>query len=189
MRRNRDLLTGFMAALAVHAVFGLAAGTWVDVRRRSPLPQFRLGESAVELTLVAPGTPRNVAAEPEIQPKDPGKPALIEEKPEKRIEEQPVPGTGILSRGAHKTPVVAGEIHPNYPLTSRIRGEEGVVVVRAWVTAEGRARKVEVVKSSGYGALDREAARALGKAAFVAAGGGRPAPGPSEFTVRFDLVE
>lgn len=62
--------------------------------------------------------------------------------------------------------------HPTYPLGAKLRGEEGLVVVKASVNAKGRAEKVEVLKSSGYAALDESAVNAMKRAKFVAKNGG-----------------
>jgi len=61
---------------------------------------------------------------------------------------------------------------PAYPLGAKLRGEEGLVVVKASVNAKGRAEKVEVLKSSGYAALDESAVNAMKRARFVARNGG-----------------
>ena len=58
---------------------------------------------------------------------------------------------------------------PAYPSLSRRLGEEGKVVVRVWVSADGRAEKVELVRSSGFGRLDRSALDAVSRWRFVPA--------------------
>lgn len=46
---------------------------------------------------------------------------------------------------------------PAYPRMSRRLGEQGTVVLRVFISAEGRAEKVEVRTSSGYARLDEVA--------------------------------
>ena len=58
---------------------------------------------------------------------------------------------------------------PAYPVSSRRRGEEGRVVLRVLVDAEGRAAKVEVQESSGHGRLDESAVTAVTRWRFVPA--------------------
>lgn len=58
---------------------------------------------------------------------------------------------------------------PAYPGSSRRRGEEGRVVLRVFVDAEGRAAKVEVQESSGHNRLDESAAIAVARWRFVPA--------------------
>lgn len=58
---------------------------------------------------------------------------------------------------------------PAYPVSSQRRGEEGRVVLRVFVDAEGRAAKVEVQESSGYRRLDESAVTAVTRWRFVPA--------------------
>ncbi len=81
-------------------------------------------------------------------------------------------------------------IQPRYPLGSRLRGEEGLVVMRARVLPSGTVRSVEVVSSSTFPALDDAAKRAVRNARF------RPFEPPEpekeaevELRIRFVLKE
>lgn len=58
---------------------------------------------------------------------------------------------------------------PAYPALSRRLNEEGKVTVRVLVTAEGRAERVEIARSSGYERLDRSALEAVARWRFVPA--------------------
>jgi len=58
---------------------------------------------------------------------------------------------------------------PAYPALSRRLNEEGKVMVRVLVTAEGRAERVEIARSSGYERLDRSALEAVARWRFVPA--------------------
>jgi protein TonB len=46
---------------------------------------------------------------------------------------------------------------PTYPSMSRRMGEQGTVLVRAFINTDGRAEKVEIRTSSGYSRLDEAA--------------------------------
>ena len=46
---------------------------------------------------------------------------------------------------------------PRYPQASMRRGEQGRVMLRVFVTAEGRVERVEIITSSGYPRLDHAA--------------------------------
>jgi protein TonB len=81
------------------------------------------------------------------------------------------------------------DIHPTYPLGARLRGEEGVVIVRVTVNNAGRAEKVEVMKSSGFASLDESAVDAMKKARFVAKNGGVINGGQVTLPFRFRLVD
>jgi protein TonB len=97
---------------------------------------------------------------------------------------------GARAPGMPGGPAPLSTIHPRYPMGSRIRGEEGLVTVRARVDARGRPVEVKVIASSRYFALDAAAEKAVKGARFVP-----PAPGapPESFvadlTIRFQLRE
>lgn len=56
---------------------------------------------------------------------------------------------------------------PPYPGLSRELGEEGRVLLRVLVSAEGKAQEIEINKSSGHERLDRAASRAVWNWRFV----------------------
>ncbi len=64
---------------------------------------------------------------------------------------------------------------PVYPVASRRLGEEGKVVLRVHVSAEGTARAVEVKQSCGFPRLDEAARTAVEQWRFVPARRGRDA--------------
>jgi TonB family protein len=55
----------------------------------------------------------------------------------------------------------SGNEPPEYPWIARARGHQGRVVLSVWVSAEGEAQRLAVLKSSGYSALDRAAVDAV----------------------------
>ena len=55
---------------------------------------------------------------------------------------------------------------PEYPMTSKRMGEEGQVMLRVLVSADGRAEQVDVLRSSGFDRLDESAKRAVRKWRF-----------------------
>jgi protein TonB len=72
----------------------------------------------------------------------------------------------VASPAPTPAPVVADAVplatpRPGYPRLSRRAGEEGSVLCRLHVGADGRVRTVEVVESSGHERLDRAAAETL----------------------------
>ena len=58
---------------------------------------------------------------------------------------------------------------PNYPESARRNGREGTVLLRVLVDDEGRAKSVEINKSSGDDALDRAAREAVKQWRFIPA--------------------
>lgn len=51
--------------------------------------------------------------------------------------------------------------HPVYPLVARLRGYEGVVLLSAEVSVDGRVGGLKIKRSSGYAVLDRSALEAV----------------------------
>lgn len=92
-------------------------------------------------------------AAPVVEPKAAEKPAPVEE-----IIEQPKFGVAYLKNPA-----------PNYPRTSRRMGEEGRVLLKVLVSAEGAANSVSIEKSSGFTRLDQSALEAVKRWRFIPA--------------------
>ena len=85
---------------------------------------------------------------------------------------------------AHRAPADA-----RYPAASRAAREEGLVVLRVVVDAEGRAREAAIVRSSAHARLDKSARVAVLRALFkpnVENGVARPSivTVPVEFAMR-----
>ncbi len=77
---------------------------------------------------------------------------------------------------------------PEYPRLSRVRGEEGTVVLEVEVRPDGTPAAIRVVRSSGYRRLDRAAVEGMRKARFSpATRGGRPTGDTIRVAITFDL--
>jgi periplasmic protein TonB len=88
---------------------------------------------------------------------------------------QPGPGGDGSGAGSGSTSVPTGgyQVKPRYPDSARRRGIEGTVVVKAYVTEQGRVAEVQVEQSAGYADLDRAAVEAVGRWRFEPAHRGR----------------
>jgi len=64
---------------------------------------------------------------------------------------------------------------PSYPALSRRMSEQGKVLLRVYVTMDGRAEKIELKTSSGYSRLDNAALEAVRQWRFVPAKQGEQA--------------
>jgi protein TonB len=96
----------------------------------------------------------------------------------------------MLSKGVEEGPARrAPGTRIRYPLGSRLRKEEGKVVVRVKVDASGRARSLAIVESSGHTALDQQALKDLRRARYYSArdGAGEPCAGELTIPVIFRL--
>ena len=105
----------------------------------------------------------------------------------------PVPLTqgGAPVLGAVTPPGLAEGIRnpdPEYPAASQARGEQGVVTVLLRITPGGSVEEVEVVRSSGYAALDEAAKRAVQRWRFrPAMRDGLAIPGSIRTAIHFRL--
>jgi protein TonB len=77
---------------------------------------------------------------------------------------------------------------PVYPILSRRRGEEGRVVIRVTISAQGAVRGAQVETSSSYSRLDRAALAAVNMAQFSPAlEYGRPVESERIVAYKFEL--
>jgi protein TonB len=77
---------------------------------------------------------------------------------------------------------------PVYPLMSRRMGEQGVVLLRVFVTADGDPREVVLKEGSGYSRLDRAAQEVVQRWKFVPAKrGSQPVDAWVLVPIRFSL--
>ncbi|MBA4389013.1 MAG: hypothetical protein C0404_13610 [Verrucomicrobia bacterium] len=189
----------FAVTLCLHAATAL--GFYVALMGRSPevIPIFKSGDSGLVFALPEQPEPVPEAAsvpvveqvpEPDPVP-DPELPQPAEAPLQKQEEAQPQKPSGLrgdsADRGVESAYVGLTEISPKYPLGSRLRGEEGVVMVKAKINRHGRAENVEIARSSGYKALDRAAEDAMKNARFVATDDSNPAGAEVQIPFRFKL--
>jgi periplasmic protein TonB len=119
--------------------------------------------------------------------------------PDARTEETGVVGSNqpgemadadVADKGVEGGAYPVSTIKPTYPLGSRLRGEEGSVVLNVKVDSVGEVRAVTVLESSGYSGLDNAAVKAVRQTKFHSAlGAGVPCDGDSRMTIRFRLVD
>lgn len=135
----------------------------------------------------APPLPASTLLSAHPQPAAPSPPA-----PSVRLAEPDAVGTGLVSgsrvipaaldKAAHNTP-------PGYPPLAVRDGEEGSVVLRVHIAADGSAAAVEIFRTSGYPLLDRAALRAVGRWHFVPARRAElPVPSTMLVKIRFVLT-
>jgi len=93
-----------------------------------------------------------------------------------------------VGAGAFQGAKALDAISPVYPPASVRRGEEGLVIVEAHVSATGWVTEARVVRSSSYPRLDRAALKAVRGARFAPARrAGRPVDSWVKVPIRFVL--
>jgi protein TonB len=138
-----------------------------------------------EIAIAAPvdtGPTTAITAVTTEKPKVAGPPKPPPPKPvEKKVVRVPPSTQG---RGARAT-------KPQYPPASRRAGEEGTVRLKALVTKDGRAKEVQVVKSSGFPKLDEAAVREVERNWRFVAGkeDGKPVDMWHTFAITFRLQD
>lgn len=99
-------------------------------------------------------------------------------------------GTGPAALGVRATPRYRTNPAPIYPALARSRRQEGLVLVRVSVTAEGRPSRIELERSSGFSALDEAALEAVREWEFEPARvGARAVSSEIQVPVRFQLAD
>jgi periplasmic protein TonB len=88
---------------------------------------------------------------------------------------RPGPGGDGAGEGGGSTSLPTGgyQVKPRYPDSARRQGIEGTVLVKAYVTEQGRVGEVQVAQSAGHAELDRAAVEAVRRWRFEPARRGR----------------
>ena len=173
--RQKDLTIAFWFSVIVHCALGLCSGSLLIPRADRVAPMFRQGESALDLTLVAVSRSADeIEAAKESERAEP--PEISVEPPQEKRNVEDIPSevrADMLEKGVRMPfeGVTDVQDRVRYPPNSIRRGEEGTVTVRVVVGPAGKAIFVEIVESSGYPALDREAVRGVEGARFTASNG------------------
>tara|TARA_R110000824_G_scaffold15595_1_gene65440 strand:- start:992 stop:1540 length:549 start_codon:yes stop_codon:yes gene_type:complete len=120
------------------------------------------------------------------------------EEPIKEVKEVPkepestnsVPIDSISKESNHTKSELIGELNIRYPKISNRRGEEGVVVISAYISEDGHCIDTKLVKSSGHKRLDNEAQIAFSKMSYsLSTEDGKAVSSWNEFEVVFKLVD
>ncbi|MGH7080449.1 MAG: energy transducer TonB [Acetobacteraceae bacterium] len=135
----------------------------------------------------APPLPESTPPAAHRPPAAPAPPA-----PSVRLAEPGAAGTGLVS-GSRVIPAAldaaAHNAPPGYPPLAVRDGEEGSVILRVQIAADGSATAVEIFRTSGYPLLDRAAQRAVGHWHFVPARRAEiPVPSTMLVKIRFVLT-
>ena len=134
-----------------------------------------LSPEAENAELPVEETPSNIQENPPPGPvkeiakaDDESTPAPAALGPAPPIMSTPVDEDSDRSTQTHRTdPVPREAIQPDYPLSARIKGYEGAVVIDIRVSASGKVVQTVVTQSSGHEVLDRAAVDSILRTAFM----------------------
>lgn len=104
-----------------------------------------------------PSAPVAEAPSPVQAPVAPAPPVVVDPAP---------PTEAVAPAGETRQLAYDGELHARYPAASLRAHEQGTVLLRVLVDAQGRVERVEIARSSGHPKLDAAARDAVSKARF-----------------------
>ncbi len=182
-----------LAAIVVSGLLHASVAAWWLSRQAQTLEMPGVQEVTVSLISPEPPAPEPVAVPPPPAPPEPEllrddemaeKHKVIKKKPPERkpqpqpVQEQPLTPTPVAESKPAPAPVTTARYDadylnnpaPGYPQLSRRLGEEGQVMVRAQVSADGKVLSVELKQSSGFERLDEAALKAVAKYRFTSIG-------------------
>jgi protein TonB len=180
---NRSVLTEALPEGAVELVFAPSPS--------EPVPLPAAMEAASAFDVVPP-------AEEAVTPRAPVPPVRPREKPvppRVAVARPAPPAAPVIQAEAPLIPArpVAGmesDRPPAYPVAARRRGEQGRVVLKVDVSANGSPLDVSVVQGSGFASLDAAALGAVRQWRFMpATRGGTPIAAVAQVPIRFRLAD
>ncbi|MEY4083297.1 MAG: hypothetical protein RL483_666 [Pseudomonadota bacterium] len=170
-------------------VVGLHAVGFVGVVYTANQIDLQVSESKPILaSIIAPSSPSPVVVPAPTPPKPAPTPTPVAPTPEpvKKAEPSPVVEQRTDTKTKASQEAAASEViqpkfdadylnnpKPGYPSISRRLGEEGVVMLRVYVSAQGTPDQIQLLKSSGFARLDQAAQEAVGRWRFVPARQGK----------------
>lgn len=164
-----------------------------------PQPEPVLTPPPIEPPPIPPPTPPEMVLPDPPKPAEPQKPAIAPKQAPKPIARPPAPprtapgtagaataGSGAASGAGKPFGKPAYLVRPAaaYPAESRAAGEQGVVILRVTVNADGRPTAISVARSSGFPRLDRAAVEGGWRCRVSNAAAGAQFDAPVRFNLR-----
>lgn len=199
LARASRVQQGLTISLLAHALLLLAASLLLNERTTPPVPiepsvalEFTRPDHSAAISATDPlesvlhQLPPPIVARSAAPPLHVPRPAAAQQVPvQQAAAAAPVAGTA-----ARPVTGMESDLPPTYPETARRRGQQGRVVVRVNVSADGRPLSVSIEQGSGYASLDEAAVNAVEHWRFVpATRDGASVPATAEVPIRFKLVD
>ena len=192
----RSLLQQAPAALDQEATVEVVMGESAEANGTASPPPVPPQVPTTEPAQPTPDQPAPVEPDQEAPPPKPAAPAHPAAKPPEqpssqvsaRLGDGMVGAAELLGERLRPAEGNRGNIPPGYPHVSATLGEQGLVVLRMMIAADGVVRSVEILQTSGYPRLDQAAQGAIAKWRFAPAVlNGEPADSTQILPVRFRL--
>jgi protein TonB len=141
-------------------------------------PQMPNSETSIAMEMVLPPSNNTPQPKPQRQLSVKSSASTVTQTPTASSDSEALPATTSDTNDRHTqaTPALSlpsaqaqglNNPKPAYPKLSRRLNEQGQVVLRVYVGADGSAQQVEIKTSSGYDRLDQEALRTVLRWRFV----------------------
>lgn len=188
--KSRIYSPGVAATVAMHAAFGVALLRFDSAQSSvAAVPvMVSLIDSAGQERAIAPPKP---AVKPRVVPETPPPAPTAKASEPVPAEAPPADDTAALESSITLPRFSADYLNnppPVYPTLARRLGEQGRVMLRVLVRADGTPAEVEINHSSGFTRLDRAALDAVRKWRFIPARrGDTPVTAPVLVPVSFTL--
>ena len=139
-------------------------------------------------SIIAPSRPSPVVVPAPTPPKPSRTPTPVAPTPEplQKVEPSPIVEQSTDAKARANQEAATSEViqpkfdanylnnpKPGYPSISHRLGEEGVVMLRVYVSAQGTPDQIQLLKSSGFARLDQAAQEAVARWRFVPARQGK----------------
>lgn len=168
-----------------------------DVARPAPASSVPTRLDAVVEAELPPPRPQTAAQRSEPPERHRPPETLAARPPRQRRSATPAPAsqpaieltaTQLVGWDDQQPPDLSSNRPPAYPAEAVRRRLEGTVLLRLWISAAGEVERVEVVRSSGHGILDRSAVEAVSSwRGQPARRGGRSVEAVEVLPIRFRL--
>src|SRR6266851_2097497 len=187
---------GWAAAALLYAAF--AAALLLAAWKATPPEPWPASPSVFKVVFEEPPPTPPPAPEPQsVAPEAPPEPTLAKPEP------APVPPAPLAIAEPTPPPLptapvlppqpiggLASNRKPDYPPAARLRGQQGLVVLRVEVSAAGAPLSIAVVSTSGHTVLDKAALAAVEQWRFKpATQAGTPVTGAVDVPIQFRLEE
>ena len=139
----------------------------------APTPPKPVVKETTKKILTSPPAPTPTPVAPTPEPVKKIEPSpVVEQKTDAKVKTSQEPAAAAVIQPKFDADYLNNP-KPSYPSISHRLGEEGVVMLRVYVSAQGTPDQIQLLKSSGFARLDQAAQEAVARWRFVPARQGK----------------